>query len=312
MKDWATPVLRIGLGIVFLAIALFVLPFFVASVTLSQSVALATFTLGLLVMIFGFVSGRLQKIGAETWAIGSIVVYIGFIIFSLPIILFILIPAQVNVLLQWIFLITGITLIVLGFLTEQLNLNLKLLKIYQTSISNLKEGAKAFAKRLRSSPFSIFAGLSGALFLSSLFLPTENWVIFLFTSINIPLTDFQAILIYAGIFLVFLIFALKEILASLTKSSFQLVVVTGGLFGFWILKAPTLFMASIKRMPRFFRRIFAVFELGFQYLFAFGIIASITFFVFGLLLSSSFLLNGSIIVFNYLYRTIFYSETRVN
>ncbi len=96
----------------------------------SDRIGLTFIFFAALLMAGSFVSNRLKKIGAEAWAIGSIMVWIGYFFFSLPILGLVweIFPKFRDRLFLFII---GIILITLGFSTEYYDLNVKFLKFWK-------------------------------------------------------------------------------------------------------------------------------------------------------------------------------------
>lgn len=76
-----------------------------------------------------FIRERLKKIGAESWALGSIIVGLGFVLFTIPVIGFAwsFISASNGIIL----VVIGVILMIIGYTTEYFDLNLRLLKFIE-------------------------------------------------------------------------------------------------------------------------------------------------------------------------------------
>ncbi len=120
--------------------------------------------------IFGtFIFNRLQVIGAERWAIGSIIVWIGFLLFSFPLFA---VAWEILILKTRIILFTlGIVFIGLGFATEFFDLNLKLLKLIKQTKIRLNIIFTKIKARLLSSIWIFLIFISSSLLILSFIFP---------------------------------------------------------------------------------------------------------------------------------------------
>lgn len=164
--------------------------------------------------IFGtFIYNRLQVISAEKWAIGSIIVWIGFFLFSLPIfgVAWKIIGLKARILL----FIFGIVFILLGFATEFFDLNLKLLKLVNQTKIKLNVFFNKLKERLLSSVWTFLIFIASSLLIVSFFFPIMT------ESIDSILPDYnffttQLILIYIIIFSILM--EIRELLSLLIIS----------------------------------------------------------------------------------------------
>lgn len=164
--------------------------------------------------IFGtFIYNRLQVIGAEQWAIGSIIVWIGFFLFSLPIfgVAWKIIGLKARISL----FIFGIVFILLGFATEFFDLNLKLLKLVNQTKIKLNIFFNNLKARLLSSVWTFLIFIASSLLIVSFFFPiiTES------IDSNLPDYNFlatQYILVY--IIIISILMEIRELLSLLIIS----------------------------------------------------------------------------------------------
>ena len=89
-----------------------------------------------LLMASEFIRSRLRKLTAQTWALGSIIVWIGFVIMSLPVIGFAwdIISSPLDVIL----FAAGLLMMIFGYTTEYLDLNQKLIQFWYKTKSRLR------------------------------------------------------------------------------------------------------------------------------------------------------------------------------
>ncbi|OLS24344.1 MAG: hypothetical protein HeimC2_22900 [Candidatus Heimdallarchaeota archaeon LC_2] len=164
--------------------------------------------------IFGtFIYNRLQVIGAEQWAIGSIIVWIGFFLFSLPIfgVAWKIIGLKARISL----FIFGIVFILLGFATEFFDLNLKLLKLVNQTKIKMEIFFNNLKARLLSSVWTFLIFIASSLLIVSFFFPiiTES------IDSNLPDYNFlatQLILVY--IIIISILMEIRELLSLLIIS----------------------------------------------------------------------------------------------
>ena len=116
-----------------------------------------------------FIYKRLYFLGAEKWAIGSIIVWFGFFLFSLPIfgMAWGLMVNKTRILLFF----TGIFFIFIGFLTEFFDLNLKLLNILKQTRIQIIEFYQVFKTRMFSSVWIFLMFVSASMLVVSLIFP---------------------------------------------------------------------------------------------------------------------------------------------
>ncbi|MHA2091286.1 MAG: hypothetical protein ACW98K_10535 [Candidatus Kariarchaeaceae archaeon] len=132
---------------------------------LSQQPDDLLFSLGLtfifvaaLLMAGSFVLDRLRRIGAEAWAIGSILVWIGYLFFALPLIGFawnFLSGFQ-----QLLFFSIGVFLILLGFTTEYYDLNIRLIHFIERTRKRFHEVWDTIRQTFLRSNWTRFASVT--------------------------------------------------------------------------------------------------------------------------------------------------------
>ncbi|MCE7737331.1 MAG: hypothetical protein GPJ54_20750 [Candidatus Heimdallarchaeota archaeon] len=116
-----------------------------------------------------FIRERLKKIGAESWALGSIIVGLGFLFFTIPVIGFAW--SFISTSNEIILVVIGVILMIIGYTTEYFDLNVKLLNfIENVKIQYHKLIQKIKAKFLRS-VWTISAVFSFTLLILSYFYP---------------------------------------------------------------------------------------------------------------------------------------------
>jgi len=106
-------------------------------------IMLAVFILGVLVIGFGLIIRRLRRKGIEDFALGAVTAFLGFILLSLPVILY---SANVQITL-WKYIIiiaSGLFLIIFGYAMEVYDLNIKFLNL----MIRLKDALKLFLQRI--------------------------------------------------------------------------------------------------------------------------------------------------------------------
>ncbi len=106
-----------------------------------------------LLMASEFIRSRLRKLTAETWALGSIIVWMGFVIMSLPVIGFAwdIISSPLDVILFSV----GILMMIFGYTTEYLDLNQKLIQFWNKTKSRLYNIISNIRKRIFRSIWTI-------------------------------------------------------------------------------------------------------------------------------------------------------------
>ncbi len=140
---------QIGIGIALLGMVLLFVPSLQHIGGASLSFGLVT--LGFLVLILSYLIERLRIMGAEYWALGSVIVYLGSVIVSIPMFLFSF-SISTNTSVQWFFAGLGIVLIALGFATTKYELNIKLLSAIRKFKIGLVTAFEKFILRVKSSP----------------------------------------------------------------------------------------------------------------------------------------------------------------
>ncbi|MCH8906835.1 MAG: hypothetical protein IH840_07075, partial [Candidatus Heimdallarchaeota archaeon] len=93
---------------------------------IAVSIGLSIFFIASLLMAGTFIRNRLADIGAQTWALGSVLVWTGFFLFSLPVLALAWDQLQSA---RLILVFLGVLLVILGYTTEFFDLNEKFLKI---------------------------------------------------------------------------------------------------------------------------------------------------------------------------------------
>lgn len=133
-----------------------------------------------LLMFGDFIRNRLKRLGAETWALGSVIVWLGFVAFSLPVMDYVwgIFPDVWNV----IVFVIGILLIILGYTTEYFDLNLRLINFWQKLQAQVIDALYSIRKRFLRSVWSVSAFLVtiyliAGLMLPSLFAPLDGLVL---------------------------------------------------------------------------------------------------------------------------------------
>ncbi|MHA2278901.1 MAG: hypothetical protein ACXAC2_24235 [Candidatus Kariarchaeaceae archaeon] len=132
--------------------------------------------IGLTLIFFGglFIFGtliykRLYVLGAEKWAIGSIIVWLGFFLSSLPV--FGYAWGLMTNSTRLILFSTGLLFVFLGFLTEFFDLNLKLLNLIKQTKIKVAEFVKRLKSRLLSSVWIFLMFISSIWLITSLLIP---------------------------------------------------------------------------------------------------------------------------------------------
>ncbi len=123
-----------------------------------------------------FILDRLQRIGVEKLAFGSLLVAIGFVLFAIPVIGFAwqLFDNTTGVYIA----LAGITLLVFGYTTEYYDLNMKIINFFEKTKGQLSELLDNFRRRyLRSiwtiSAFVVMVYYFVSFFVSALLQPLE-------------------------------------------------------------------------------------------------------------------------------------------
>lgn len=93
---------------------------------IAVSIGLSLIFIASLLMAGTFIRSRLADIGAQTWALGSVLVWTGFFLFSLPVLAFAWNQLQSA---RLILVFLGVLLVILGYTTEFFDLNEKFLKV---------------------------------------------------------------------------------------------------------------------------------------------------------------------------------------
>jgi len=135
----------------------------------SQSIGLTIIFLAILFYAGTIVRNRLERIGAESFALGSIIVWTGFFLAAFPLIAF-----AWNVLdrtLQTILFISGLILIFIGFTTEYYDLNIRFLQFLRKFRANLVELVQALRQRIFRSIWTFLALVSIILTVTSAIFP---------------------------------------------------------------------------------------------------------------------------------------------
>lgn len=132
------------------------------------------FVAGLL-MASEFIRSRLRKLTAETWALGSILVWIGFVILSLPVIGFAwdVISSPFDVILFSI----GILMMIFGYTTEYLDLNQKLIQFWYKTKYRLYNIITKLRDRLFKSIWTLSAIVVLLVIISTYIFPPVQTVI---------------------------------------------------------------------------------------------------------------------------------------
>lgn len=115
------------------------------------SLGFAIITFGFLMVILSYVMDRLKVMGAEYWALGSIIVYIGTLIVSSPMFLFSF-GIEASTATQWLLAGIGLTLVLLGFVTTKYDLNIKLISAFNKLVSGLQHAMERAINRIKNSP----------------------------------------------------------------------------------------------------------------------------------------------------------------
>lgn len=116
-----------------------------------------------------FIYRRLAYLGAEKWAIGSIIVWLGFFLLTFPVFGYAweLMSDRTIITL----FITGISLVFLGFLTEFFDLNLKLINLIKRTKVRLAVLYRRFKSRIFSSIWIFTMFFSSTILIISFFIP---------------------------------------------------------------------------------------------------------------------------------------------
>ena len=111
--------------------------------------------LAILLLAGYFVRRRLQALGAEAFALGSVFTWLGFFTMSFPVLAFAWNILEFNT--QLIFFIVGIFLIIFGFSFEAFDLNIRFVKLLRTLRLNLSEAWENIRRTIFRSPWSLLA-----------------------------------------------------------------------------------------------------------------------------------------------------------
>ena len=213
---------KVGLGLIFAGIAAIVGLQSSLGQDGASKVGLTFFAIGFLIMVFGIVIGRLRKMGAEYWAVGSFFVYLGFVLVAIPIFIFVISPKVIDIAYQWTALIVGIAFIVLGFGTEMYDLNMMFLNLFRKLSSMVEFGWRQFINRARKSYFFIPIVLLLLYLVSMFFTQSEDFLIDLSGGVLNPLTS--KLLILGLIILLFLIEA-RELVYVFFRGAWQFLLI---------------------------------------------------------------------------------------
>lgn len=208
-----------------------------------EAIGLTLIFIAALLIAGTFVRNRLMSIGAETWALGSVIVWIGFFLTALP-----LLAEAWGILSnsnQVISLVIGLILIVLGFTTEFFDLNKKFLVMLQNAQLRLSKAWIVIKyKILRTVYAKIQFVFSTLLILSFIFPSVTNTL-----SNQLPDTIWlnpRIIIVYLMV-IVFL-FQIHELLTVVFDSISRITLyVVRGIF------------QRIYRLPSLFRRMWELF-----------------------------------------------------
>lgn len=115
------------------------------------------------------VRNRLQRIGAEAFALGSIIVWTGFALFATPVLAnaWELIDFQAQIIL----FILGIILIIVGYTTEYYDLNVQFLEFLRNTRKQLANAIQAVTSRLFRSVWTVLSLITIVWLVSSFFIP---------------------------------------------------------------------------------------------------------------------------------------------
>ncbi|MDH5401255.1 MAG: zinc ribbon domain-containing protein [Candidatus Heimdallarchaeota archaeon] len=248
-----------------------------------QQIGLTLIFVAGLLWTAGIVLRRLEKIGAEMFAFGSILVWVGYLLFALPILGFawnLFKDSNTEIIL----FIAGIILILLGYTTEYYDLNIRFVEFLRKTKIKFDLAWRRISRSILKSPWILIAFIVSIYLLMTLTLPEFLYplqlivpgkklsfyyliiVCFIITPLSIEFKDF----IFAGI----------ETLVGIFSIIFQWL--------FWRIKSiPQLFVSLIKLIKEFFAHmisfISSIFYLFIQRKYIISFFGSLVFVFYGLL-----------------------------
>ncbi|MHA1401214.1 MAG: double zinc ribbon domain-containing protein [Candidatus Heimdallarchaeaceae archaeon] len=134
------------------------------------NIALGIMAIGFLILFFGFILSRLQKLGIDYFVTGAIISYIGYILVAIPSILYAF-NVQLFVKDFWNFFLicAGLILIIFGFFSETYELNRKLVKLFNQLGQSIKRLLSKINWEIVFSPLNFLSTVGVTLILLAVF-----------------------------------------------------------------------------------------------------------------------------------------------
>ncbi len=214
------------------------------------SMGLTLIFLGGALMASVFIHSRLKKIGSENWAVGSIIVWIGFFLFAVPIFFYAwnIGSTLFNILSSLI----GIIFIILGYMTEYLDLNLKLLKLWDQFLNQLRDSINNIKKRIFRSVWSILIFIDAIIIL----------LVFIFQDLtskfNTTISNYIGISLISLLLIILIIAVIIEfreiIWITINKSSKTFIILIHAIYG-KLLHLPEVMYKFIFRIGKLIKKL---------------------------------------------------------
>ena len=229
---------RLGQGGIVLAIIGMIVMFIPNQGTFdSQTTGLVLLTLGFLILMLSYIIERLQRLGAEYWALGSIIVYLGVVIFSIPLLLLVA-QVNINISLQWTMAIGGILLVVLGFVTTIYELNTYIISAINKFRIAFTVGIERLWLRIRHSPVVVLIFIDIIIILFFLFTDLDQSLSSAITGIGFPVNAFQVMTVFIAIGIAMTLFEIRELLFAGAFFFWSWIVIISKTIVEWITHLP--------------------------------------------------------------------------